>query len=101
MNAMTTERCRFKACSGRIIWATSATSGKSVPLNADPVDPGTRNAQVLIGNVAHSRVLAVQRLGELFSVDEPTAYRMALEDYGWHLSHFATCPFRDQARRSR
>jgi hypothetical protein len=71
-----------------------------LPLNAEPVEPGTRNAQVLIGHVAHSKVLAVQRLSEMFDVDEADAYAKALTEYGWHLSHFATCPFAAQARRS-
>ena len=99
MNA-TAEKCRFPECKAPVRWVTTAM-GRSMPLNVDPVPPGTRGALVLIGERAFGLADAVQRLAEMFDVDEAEAHRMAMEEYVWHLSHFATCPKAQQARRRR
>ena len=98
--SMPTQRCRFGPCSARIIWATTYR-GRDVPLDADPVAPGTKNALVLIGEVAFSLVPAVTRIAHMFGVDEAEAFRRAHEEYGWHLTHFAKCPHADKHRRRR
>lgn len=98
----TTEKCRFKACSAPLVWATTPPpSGQWIPLNAEPVDPGHRGALVLIGGVAFSLVPATVRIREMFGCSEIEALDKAYGEYAWHLAHFATCPFRDQARQSR
>lgn len=61
-----------RSCEALIIWATSPTTGKSIPLDAEPTPNGNL---VLVG-------------GEARVYTEEDA-RLARDR---HTSHFATCP---------
>lgn len=100
MSAAVIQRCRWRDCARQLRWAVTAR-GRDIPLDMDPVQPGTKGALVLVGERALGLADAVQRLGEMFDVGDDEAHRMAMEDYGWHLAHFATCPHADRARRRR
>ncbi len=63
-----------RSCGARIVWAKTST-GKAIPVDADPVEHG--NIVLSSGGVAE--------VGPAGS--------------GTHVSHFATCPERDEWRK--
>lgn len=91
------DRCRVPGCRARVIWTTSAATGKRMLVDAEQTIPGTRGAFVLIGAQAFTEPMAVAQLGHIFGVDDAEAYDMA-RDYGWHLAHQASCITHHQAR---
>lgn len=75
-----------KSCREKIRWATWATSGKAMPVDAEPVAEGTvflfvRNETTLLCEKVTEEALAAQ----------PTRNR--------YTSHFATCPNAKQHRK--
>lgn len=84
MTDFTTEPCR--SCDAPIIWATSAKTGKNMPVNAEPVKGGTIALDWSHDGTVRANVLSVRQL--------------AGASFGRPLrsSHFATCP---QARQWR
>lgn len=78
---------RCKSCGAEIMWITT-TTGKKMPVDADPVqfhqDPAGREIFVTKGGAVVRGITA--KAGEK---DVSTGYN----------SHFATCPFADQHRR--
>jgi hypothetical protein len=73
----TGSKCR--SCDERIIWAKSATSGKAIPIDAEPVD----NGNIRLGRDDDGLVA-------IYAGEGPgTRY----------VSHFATCPDRDGWRK--
>lgn len=70
-----------RSCNAPVVWATSATSGKAIPLDATPVDDGNL---FLDGDIAKS-----------FKADEFDALFAPLR----FVSHFVTCPQAGQWRR--
>lgn len=78
MSAWPISTCR--SCPEHIIWTTSVTTGKRMPVNAEP-DPDRGNVLLLSGNDGpESRVLTAAEV-----MARPTRG-------GLYLSHFATCP---------
>lgn len=68
-----------RSCSAEIIWSTSATTGKAIPLDAQPVADGNL---ALVGGTAHAYTAEDERLKrERFK------------------SHFATCADADSWRK--
>lgn len=88
MSTQELEMCRIGGCLTRVIWAKTE-NGKWMPLNPNPVDPGTKNARVLIGNISHGQVSAVERIAEMYNCDSARAYELAMTEYPWHVTHIA------------
>ena len=92
-------RDKCSSCGVRVRWARTAATGKAIPLDPDPVDPQTRGALVLIGEIAFGLAQAAQRLSTMFDESEADAAIRASREYGWHIAHFATCPNAHHHRR--
>lgn len=121
---MATDRCR--SCPAPIVWVTSATSGKPIPCDPEPVEIVEVTALAVesgrrFGKTQAQRegawVSGVNDDGAIVSgvrVDSDlgrhaleSAQRMATSLFGEHgtaptvkvrISHFATCPNRDRHR---
>lgn len=96
---MTRDKC--SSCGERVRWARTAATGSAIPLDPDPVDPQKRGALVLIGERAFGLAQAAQRLAVMFDESEADAAIRANNEYGWHISHFATCSNPPQNRNRR
>lgn len=72
-----------RSCDAEIEWAQTEKGNKKMPLDADPVDGGNL---VVISHVA----------GEFGMVP---VVRYVKKGEGRRVSHFATCPNRDEHRR--
>jgi hypothetical protein len=78
--------CRSASCRQRVLWVTMEKSGKPNPLNPDP-DPDRGNVVVDDHYVGHQ-------------VGAATAAALREQGVELWLSHFATCPDREQHRAS-
>jgi hypothetical protein len=79
---MSGSQCR--TCGAAITWATSAMTGKNMPLDAEPTAEGT---MLLKDGIVTPEVRATPA----FLASRPTR----------HTSHFSRCPQADQWRKSR
>lgn len=76
---------KCQSCKASIFFAKSATTGRLMPINADPAEDG--NIVVLDG-VAHTKN------GDLFE-------EMVPDDLPRYKSHFATCPSAAKHRKAK
>lgn len=74
---MKTAKC--KRCPARIVWAVSESTGRRMPVDADPSPNG--NVQLVEGDPPRARVLSADERNTIAAQDEPL-----------HLNHFVTCP---------
>lgn len=79
MKKMQIDKC--KSCGAAIVWALSSTTGKRMPVDAEP----TKQGNVILSGDSPDLSARVQG--------------GPLDDGSGHLSHFVTCPQRDQWRR--
>jgi hypothetical protein len=87
LGPLPTATCR--SCNAPVIWARSASSGRLMPVDREPVDGG--NVLVTRGPSGFTAtVVGKQPQPNLFGDDGPR-----------YTSHFATCPNADTHRRSR
>lgn len=89
-----------ESCRARMIWAESGTSGKRMPLDFTSVPMGTPGSFVVLGGIAYSEDGAVSETSLRGAISMARA-REILDGHDWHLSHFASCPNRDQHRKAR
>lgn len=86
-----TARSVCRSCDAPIIWATSSTSRKSMPLDAEPHPDGTIDLDVARWVGAYQGQLAATVSSTLPLFDAGGMYR----------SHFASCPNADEYRKPR
>lgn len=86
---MSEDECR--SCRAPIVWATTE-QGKSMPIDAGPVDNG--NVYYLDQKSSPPRVRVLAGPQPTLEEDADSADGLR------YLSHFATCPQADQWRRS-
>lgn len=88
-------RVTCRSCGAAIVWITTQ-NGRKMPCNADPVEyqDNRKGKDVIVtedGKVVRGTVIDKARPSALVPIVDGTGY----------ISHFATCPFADQHRRSR
>lgn len=83
---MTAPRCR--SCRAPILWATSATTGRLMPIDADPSPAGNLRLDVdLLGDPS------------VAYLDPEAARRAAADGEALYVAHFATCEQADRWRQ--
>jgi hypothetical protein len=80
-------RCQGEHCDAEILWCVTATRGKPIPIDPDPVDDG--NILKVGIDAAGKRVVRYVQRGE-----ETTGRRR-------YVAHFTTCPDADSFRRKK
>lgn len=90
-----------RSCKADLKWARTHASGTRIPLDAEPVDPGTPAAFVVTGGVAYPPDAAADQVAERRGISTAAAREVLAADFPWHVSHFSTCPDADKHRRSR
>ena len=76
-----------RTCGAAIQWVVSQTSGKPMPIDAEPVARG--NVVIVGTDETLTPVVVYLKRGELDEFDKRPRY----------VSHFATCPQADEHRR--
>jgi hypothetical protein len=80
-----TRVAKCKRCEAEVRWATWRKSGKRMPVDAEPVADG--DLWLSIALMDGAQVMCVDKAG-------------AAPGRNRYVSHFKTCPFADQERRS-
>jgi hypothetical protein len=81
-----------RSCGAKVIWARTATSGKPMPVDAEPVDGG---------NVLLSQVVAGVGTPTATVVGNTVQPSIFGDDGPRYVSHFSTCPRADEHRTPR
>jgi hypothetical protein len=79
-----------KSCGAEIVFASSLTSGKTMPIDVAPSDKGNIELQETWGGVYYRVVPKQER-------DNPTL----LTPQELHLAHFVTCPYASHHRKGK
>jgi hypothetical protein len=86
---MSDPRCRY--CPAPLLWATSHSSGKPLPLDPPEVEPEVGKRIVAYNPASGRGVMVTAR-----NIDD--CGKWAAKGVTFHVSHWATCAGRDQAR---
>lgn len=90
------DRAACSSCGAPILWATSVTTKRALPLDPEPVPAGTRGAFAIVLGVVKSWAYGPRALSERIArqqgITVEDAAELVRETYPHHASHFATCP---------
>lgn len=87
---------RCKGCDAEIFWAISSTTGKRVPIDAEPVPDGHLH---LFAKLVDGEVVLTSHMGTKTS--DPKVREAKARGQKRYMSHFATCPVGKKFRKKR